>query len=62
MEVSGQLHTTAALTPREAATGTHYIGADVGPRDGTDSTVETFFPPPGTQTPSFQPLARHYID
>jgi hypothetical protein len=39
MEVIGQLHTPAALAPRERISGTHWIGGGVGPRAILD-TVE----------------------
>jgi len=32
MEVSGQLHASAALTPKEWASGTDWIGDWAGPR------------------------------
>jgi hypothetical protein len=38
MEVSGQLHASAALPPGKA-TGTHWIGGWVGPRAGLDAVV-----------------------
>jgi hypothetical protein len=40
MEVSGQLHAPAALTPRERAPGTHWIGGWVGPRAVLDAVVK----------------------
>jgi hypothetical protein len=39
MDVSGQLHASAALTPRKELPGTHCIGGWVGSRRGLD-TVE----------------------
>jgi hypothetical protein len=36
MEVSGQLHASAALPPLEITHGTHWIGGWVGPRVGLD--------------------------
>jgi hypothetical protein len=36
MEVSHQLHTPAALPPKETAISTHYIDGWVGPKDGLD--------------------------
>jgi hypothetical protein len=40
MEVSGQLHATAALPPEETAPGTHWIGGCLGPRAGPDAMVQ----------------------
>jgi hypothetical protein len=40
MEVSGQLHTPAALHPRERAPGTHWIGGWEGPRAVPDAVVK----------------------
>jgi hypothetical protein len=34
MEVNGQLHAPAALTPKERAPGIHWTGGLVGPRAG----------------------------
>jgi hypothetical protein len=34
MEVSGQIHTHAAITPGKTTHGTHYIGGWVGPSVG----------------------------
>jgi hypothetical protein len=44
MEVSGQLHTPAALPPRERDTGTHWIGSWVNPRAGLDAVVKRKIP------------------
>jgi len=46
MEVSGQLHAPAALSPREIAPGTHWIGRWVGPRAGLDVVVKRKIPSP----------------
>jgi hypothetical protein len=53
MEVSGHLHTLAALHPRERAPATHWIGGWVGPRAGLDAWWwrEKFPAPTRTQTP-----------
>jgi hypothetical protein len=40
MEMSGQFHAPAALTPRERARGTHWIGRWVGARAGVDAVKE----------------------
>jgi hypothetical protein len=40
MGVSGQLHTPAALPPRERAHATHWIGGWVGPRAVLDAVVK----------------------
>jgi hypothetical protein len=37
MEVSGQLHSPAALTPGKEPRGAHWIGGWVGPRTGLDA-------------------------
>jgi hypothetical protein len=37
MEVNGQFHVPAALSPGEIASGTHWIGGWVDPRSGLDS-------------------------
>jgi hypothetical protein len=37
MVVSGQLHAPDALPPGERATGTHWIGGWVGPRNDLDA-------------------------
>jgi len=36
MEVSGELHASAALLPGEEPSSTHWIGCRVGPRAGLD--------------------------
>jgi hypothetical protein len=46
MEVSGQLHTPAALPPRERAPGTHWIGGWVSPRAVLDAVVKRKIPSP----------------
>jgi len=46
MEVSGQLHTLAALPQGKELLGTHWIGGWVGPRSGLDTVVKRYFPPP----------------
>jgi len=40
MEVNGQLHALATLTPKERAPSIHWIGSWVDPRAGLD-TVDT---------------------
>jgi len=40
MEISGQLHAPAALTARERAHGTHWIGGWVGPRSSLDMVAK----------------------
>jgi hypothetical protein len=40
MEVSGELHASAALPPRERAPGTHWIGGRVDPRAGLDAVAK----------------------
>jgi len=46
MEVSGQLHTPAALSPRERAPGTHWIGSWVCHRAILDAVVRRKIPSP----------------
>jgi hypothetical protein len=45
MEVSGQLHASAALAPEEK-TGIHWMGGWVGPRAGMDAVVKRKIPSP----------------
>jgi hypothetical protein len=45
MQVSGQLHTPAAL-PSGRSPGTHWIGGWVGPRAGLDAVVKRKIPTP----------------
>jgi hypothetical protein len=40
MELSGKLHTPAALPPGVTASGTHWIGRWVGPRAGQDAVAK----------------------
>jgi len=40
MEVSGQLHAPATLTPGKNPYDTHWIGGWVGPRAGLDTVVK----------------------
>jgi hypothetical protein len=48
--VTGQLHTPAALPPREETPGTHWIGGWVGTRAGLDDEEKKkFFSLPGLQ-------------
>jgi len=44
MEVSGQLHAPAALSPGESTHGTHWIGGWVGPRSGLDARCQKWNP------------------
>jgi hypothetical protein len=46
MEVSGQLHAPAALTPGKESLGTHWIGGWVGPRAVLDAVVNRTIPSP----------------
>jgi len=52
MEVSGQLHASAVLPPRERAHATHWIGDWVGHRTVLDAVVgeKISQPPPGIET------------
>jgi hypothetical protein len=47
--MSGQLHALAALSPRERAPGTHWIGGWVDPRASMDD-MEKILDPTRTQT------------
>jgi len=50
--VSGQLHSSGHFTPKERASGTHWIGHWQGPRVGLDAVVREKYPAPsGTRTP-----------
>jgi hypothetical protein len=66
MEVSGQLHTPAALPPRERAPDTHLIGGWVGSRAVLDAVVKRKIPSPrpesNPRTPIIQPVAQRYTD
>jgi hypothetical protein len=66
MEVSGQLHASAALPPREIAPGTHWIGGWVGPKAVVDAVVERQVPSPcresNPRTPIVQPVSQRYTD
>jgi hypothetical protein len=46
MEVSGQLHSPAALPPRERTSGTPWVGGWVGTRAGLDEEVKRKIPSP----------------
>jgi len=46
MEVSGQFHAPAVLSPMERAPGTHWIGDWVGPRTGLVAVVKRKIPSP----------------
>jgi hypothetical protein len=46
MEMSVQLHATAALLPREKALGAHWIGSWLDPRAGLDVVVKRKIPIP----------------
>jgi len=46
MEVSGQLHATAALLPGKDPAGTRWIGGWVDPRAGLDTVAKRKIPSP----------------
>jgi hypothetical protein len=46
MEVSGHLHDPGRFSPRERASGTHWIGGWVGSRAGLDAVVKRKIPSP----------------
>jgi hypothetical protein len=54
------------FTPKERATGTHWIGGWVGPRAVLDAVVKRKIPSPrresNSKTPIVQPVAQHYTD
>jgi len=52
MEVSGQLHTPAALLPEKRVPCIHWIGGWVGTRTGLDRWGEKFPAPAGIRTPA----------
>jgi hypothetical protein len=61
MKVSGQLHAPAALSPRERAPGTHWIGGWVGPRAVLDAVVKRkIHTPTGTRNIDHKPVAQRY--
>jgi hypothetical protein len=64
MEVSGQLHTPAALPPRERAPGTHWIGGWVGPGAILDAVVKRKIPSSRRESnpraPIVQSVAQRY--
>jgi hypothetical protein len=66
MEVSGQLHALAALSPGKRAPGTHWIGGWVGARAILDTVVKRKIPSPhqesNPRTPIVQPVAQCYTD
>jgi hypothetical protein len=59
--MSGQLHTPAALPPRERAPDTHWIGGWVGPRAVLEAVVKRKIPSlcreSNSRTPIVQPVA-----
>jgi hypothetical protein len=65
MEVSGQLHTPAALPPGRAPS-TNWIGGWVGPRAVLDAVVKRKIPSPRRETKPrtsiVQPAAQRYTD
>jgi hypothetical protein len=66
MEVSGELHAPAALTPGEEPPGTNWIGGWVGPRAVLDAVLKRKIPSPRREsklrTAIIQPAAQHYTD
>jgi len=54
MQVSGQLHAPAALSPEEKSSGTRWVGECVGHRAGLDAVAKReFSAPAGISTPIF---------
>jgi hypothetical protein len=53
---------SSRFTPRERATGTHWIGGWVGPRAGLDAVVKRKIPSPcrDSMPPTIQPVAQRY--
>jgi hypothetical protein len=66
MEVSGQVHAPAALTPGKEPLGTHWVGGWVGPRAVLDTVVKRKIPSlhreSNPRTPIVQPAAQRYTD
>jgi hypothetical protein len=66
MEVSGQLHSPAALPPRERAPRTNWIGGWVGLRAVLDAVVKRKIPSPSREsnprTLIVEPAAQRYTD
>jgi hypothetical protein len=66
MEVSGQLHASVALPPRERAPGTHWIGGWMGPRAGLDTVSKRKTPSSCRESnpdhPIGQSIASRYTD
>ena len=58
MGMGGQRHAPVALPPRKKLS-THFIGCWVGPRAGLDGRGN-FFPPPGFDPRTVQPVASRY--
>jgi hypothetical protein len=54
------------FTPRERASGTHWIGGWVGPRVILDAVAKRKIPSPheelNSRTPIIQPISQHYTD
>jgi hypothetical protein len=65
MEVSGQLHAPAALTPGKEPSGIHWIGSWVGPSASLD-TASRKIPSPRRDSnpdhPIVQPVVSRYTD
>jgi hypothetical protein len=66
MEVSGQLHASAALPPRKEPPGTHWIWGWVGPRAVLNAVAKRKIPSPrresNPRSPIVQPVAQRYAD
>jgi hypothetical protein len=66
MQVSGQLHASAALPPEKETPGTHWIGDWVGLRAVLDAVLKRKIPSPfresNPRTPVIQPVAQRYTD
>jgi hypothetical protein len=61
--VSGQFHAPVALSPGKDHPGTHWTRGSLGPRACLDVMEKRKgFTPARNQTPTVQPVARHYID
>jgi hypothetical protein len=62
MQVNGQLKAPAALTPRQRALCTHWIGGWVGPRGGLDDVEKSVCSCQESNPDSsdVQPVALHY--
>jgi hypothetical protein len=62
MEVSGQLHASAALPPGERAPDTHWIEGWLGPRAVLDAVVKRTILSPRRESNPRIPIIQPYTD